>query len=323
MSISRVKDPPWGHGEKVTSDQLNALDAALTNALDKRDGQTDTLESVVSCAGAGRIVQSRKVGANADTTYAVADGISIIDASSGLTNARAYTLSTTGAVAGDRVIVIGGAQNVTVKDGSSSSTLAIVGTSATAYAPSVEFVFNGTAWTCPLPYAAGVGAFLKSPTSANLAAAVTDETGTGALMFNNSPTVAGTPTLSGTGTTTSNNAKGTCQDTNPVNVQTTDATETTLDSFVVPSNAVVVASWVVSAIKSDASEGFGAVVGVTYRNQGGSLSAVGSPQIQVMESGSWDVGVSTSGTTVRLRVTGAAGTTIQWAAVCTRLTVIP
>jgi hypothetical protein len=41
---------------------------------------------------------------------------------------------------------------------------------------------------------AGVATFLATPSSANLAAAVTDETGTGALVFANSPALAGTPT---------------------------------------------------------------------------------------------------------------------------------
>jgi hypothetical protein len=44
------------------------------------------------------------------------------------------------------------------------------------------------------PYSALVQAFLESPTSANLAAAVTGETGTGALVFGTSPTLT-TPTL--------------------------------------------------------------------------------------------------------------------------------
>ena len=47
-------------------------------------------------------------------------------------------------------------------------------------------------------FAAGVQAFLASPTSANLRAAMTDETGTGLLVFNTSPTlvtpILGTPT---------------------------------------------------------------------------------------------------------------------------------
>ncbi len=42
----------------------------------------------------------------------------------------------------------------------------------------------------------GVGTFLTTPSSANLAAAVSDETGSGALVFGTSPTIA-TPTLTG------------------------------------------------------------------------------------------------------------------------------
>jgi hypothetical protein len=40
----------------------------------------------------------------------------------------------------------------------------------------------------------GVATFLTTPSSANLASAVTDETGTGALVFANSPALAGNPT---------------------------------------------------------------------------------------------------------------------------------
>lgn len=45
--------------------------------------------------------------------------------------------------------------------------------------------------------AAGVAAFLATPSSANLASAITDETGSGALVFGTSPTIA-SPTISGT-----------------------------------------------------------------------------------------------------------------------------
>ena len=50
-------------------------------------------------------------------------------------------------------------------------------------------------------YAAGIQAFLATPSSANLRAAMTDETGTGVLVFNTSPTLI-TPVL---GTVTSGN----------------------------------------------------------------------------------------------------------------------
>lgn len=55
MSLVRIKSPDWAVNEKLTSAQQNALDTNVTNALDKRSGQTDTLSSVVSVASGGAI----------------------------------------------------------------------------------------------------------------------------------------------------------------------------------------------------------------------------------------------------------------------------
>jgi hypothetical protein len=313
-----------GVGTELTSTEINTIDSNTEAALDKRAGQTDTLESVVSCSGAGRLISTRTAGADANTTYALSSGIAIIDASSGLSAGREYTLSITGAIAGDRVVILGGAQNVTVKDGFDSSTMLIVGTSATAQHPAAEFVFNGTRWRTSFNHAVGAGAFLATPSSANLAALVTDETGTGALVFANSPTFAGTTVHSGTGSTTTNNAKGTVNDANPVNVQTTDATVTTLDSFTLASGTAVTVSWLVAAIRSDSTQGAGYSVMASFRNNGGAVAQIGATQVQSLEDNSaWAATADNSGTTIRLRVTGAAGVTIQWTAVLTRLSVIP
>lgn len=313
-----------GVGDKLTSAEINEIDANTEAALDKRSGQTDTLESIVSESGAGRIRDSRTAGADADTTYALSSGISIIDASTGLSTSRSYTLSITGAGAGDRVYIIGGSNNVTVKDGFDASTMLIVGTSATAQRAASEFIFNGTRWVCPASFGVGVGAFLATPSSANLRTAVTDETGTGVLVFNDSPTVAGTPTLSGASSSTSNNTKGTCTDVNPVNVQTTDATVTTLDSFTLSNNSAVTVSWMVTGIKSDYSQAASYCIAACFRNNAGTVTQVGTTQVQALESdATWAATADNSGTTIRLRVTGVAATTIQWTAVCTRLVVIP
>ena len=56
-------------------------------------------------------------------------------------------------------------------------------------------------------FGTGVATFLGTPSSANLAAAVTDETGTGALVFANSPTLV-TPTLGTPASATLTNATG-------------------------------------------------------------------------------------------------------------------
>ncbi len=55
--------------------------------------------------------------------------------------------------------------------------------------------------------ATGVATFLGSPSSSNLAAAITDETGTGALVFSNSPTLV-TPVLGTPGSGTLTNCTG-------------------------------------------------------------------------------------------------------------------
>jgi len=74
-------------------------------------------------------------------------------------------------------------------------------------------VSTGTAWGTSITLGTGVSTFLTTPSSANLAAAITDETGTGALVFANSPTLV-TPVL---GTPSSGNFSFcTVDGTNPV-----------------------------------------------------------------------------------------------------------
>lgn len=76
--------------------------------------------------------------------------------------------------------------------------------SPTLVTPALGTPTSGTLTNCTgLPVAtlanlgAGMSTFLTTPSSANLAATVTDETGSGALVFGTSPTIA-SPTLSGT-----------------------------------------------------------------------------------------------------------------------------
>lgn len=78
----------------------------------------------------------------------------------------------------------------------------------------------------------GVATFLATPSSANLAAAVTDETGSGALVFASSPALAGTPT-----------APTAAAGTNTTQIATTAfvATALTLPSWTAPT---LINSWV-------------------------------------------------------------------------------
>lgn len=76
--------------------------------------------------------------------------------------------------------------------------------------PSAVTLTNGTGLpisTGVSGLAAGIATFLGTPSSANLASAVTDETGTGALVFANSPTLV-TPALGTPSSATLTNATG-------------------------------------------------------------------------------------------------------------------
>lgn len=64
----------------------------------------------------------------------------------------------------------------------------------------------------------GVATWLGTPSSANLASAVTDETGSGSLVFGTSPTLGGTVTASGQINMTATNGFGNLQDYQTLNL---------------------------------------------------------------------------------------------------------
>jgi hypothetical protein len=99
-------------------------------------------------------------------------------------------------------------------------------------------------------------------------------------------------------------------------VQTTDATVTTCGTYTVPTNsACQVEARVIGRTA-------GAVVG-TFRNilnaqrAAGGAGAVGAEGVILVERDGgvlWTVALDVSGNDVRVRVTGAAATTIEWCA---------
>jgi hypothetical protein len=117
-------------------------------------------------------------------------GFSNVTVGSGLSYS-AGTLTATGGGSGTvtSVDVSGGTTGLTTSGGpiTSSGTITLAGTLAVAN--------GGTGITS---FGSGIATWLGTPSSANLAAAVSDETGTGALVFANTPTlvtpVLGTPT---------------------------------------------------------------------------------------------------------------------------------
>lgn len=84
-------------------------------------------------------------------------------------------------------------------------------TSPTLTTPALGTPASGTLTSCTgLPVstgisglATGVATFLATPSSANLAAALTDETGTGSVVFSASPALTGTPTITNSQNATS------------------------------------------------------------------------------------------------------------------------
>lgn len=147
MTITRVNGASWGVGDKLTSAQMNGVDLNTTYALDKRAGQTDSLASVVSASGAGRLVGSYALGANADTTYLVSNANGTIHVTA-LTADRNYTLSNSNAVTNDRMLVLNESSfYITVKN-AAAATLITLGSTVQPNGESTwaEFMFTGTAW---------------------------------------------------------------------------------------------------------------------------------------------------------------------------------
>jgi hypothetical protein len=161
----------------------------------KAAGQTGVSVAV----GEKCVVYFNSATVNADyvkVASSVADGVTSV---SGTGNVNGITL--TGTVTSTGNLTLGGTlANVNLTSqvtgtlpvlnggtGTTSTTFVNLATNVTGTLP----VLNGGTGITSL--GTGVATFLETPSSANLAAAVTGETGSGALVFATSPTLAGTP----------------------------------------------------------------------------------------------------------------------------------
>ena len=100
-------------------------------------------------------------------------------------------------------------------------------------------------------------------------------------------------------------------------VQTTDATQTTLCSFTIPSNSSAVVRATIS-LRNTANNDTAAIMIVgTFKNNAGTVTLEGSVTslLAIMGSAGLLTALSTmdvSGTNIRIRVTGIIATTIDW-----------
>lgn len=163
-------------------------------------------------------------------------------------------------------------------------------------------------------------------TSAQLATACSDETGSGALVFGTSPTISGptisgSPVISATDMSATGNARGKMYS-NIASVQTTDATVTSLFTWTILDEAMTLATAEVGADQSTGANCAAYVRRRKFKRDGGAVTA-GTEETTFSEEdvAGWDCTIDNSTSTGRVRVTGAAATTIDWAGITTRFEV--
>lgn len=196
--------------DTLTNKTINGSSNTLSNIANASlvNSQVTVNGTTISLGGSGTITaavaNALTIGTGlTGTSYNGSAPVTIAIDSTVLTASNTQTLTnkTFDTAGTGNVFRINGTQ-VSAVTGTGSAVLA---SSPTLTTPDIGTPSAGTLTNCTgLPIStgvsglgSGVGAFLATPTSANLAAAVTDETGSGALVFGTSPTLA-SPAITGT-----------------------------------------------------------------------------------------------------------------------------
>ena len=204
-----------GAKKYVYCDGTNFYDAI--NAVTVTSGTIDgtTIGATTPTTGKFTTVQSTVATGTAPFTVASTTAVANLTASNVTTNAN-LTGAVTSVGNATSLGSFTSAQLATALTDETGSGSAVFATSPTLVTPVLGTPSSGTLTSCTgLPIstgvsglATGVATFLASPTSANLAAALTDETGTGANVFATSPTLV-TPNLGTPSTLVGTNITGT------------------------------------------------------------------------------------------------------------------
>ena len=182
----------------------NAMIAAGT--IDLAAKVTGILPGANGGTGVANTGKTITLGGNLTTSGAFATTLTTTGITS-VTLPTSGTLATTGNLS--QFAATTSAQLLGIISDETGSGSLVFATSPTLVTPILGTPTSGTLTSCTgLPVSTGISGlganiatFLATPTSANLAAAVTDETGTGTVVFSVSPALTGTPTAP-TATTT-------------------------------------------------------------------------------------------------------------------------
>lgn len=133
-----------------------------------------------------------------------------------------------------------------------------------------------------------------------------------------SPTLGGTPVFSATSLQATGNARHKIYS-DIANVQTTDATVTSLFTWTILDEAVTKMVAEVNACQSTGANVAAYTRGLKFKRDGGTVTAGTVDTVYTEEDvAGWDATIDNSTSTGRVRVTGAAATTIDWGGTMTR-----